>query len=72
MKKYILRPGISLSIVTAGIALSSCEKVDEVPPYKESSSTKVYKLPDPTIMTAEETAELKAIKAEYEAAVNNN
>ena len=43
-----------------------------MPPYKESSSTKVYKLPDPTIMTAEETAELKAIKAEYEAAVNNN
>lgn len=68
MKKYISGIYVMLTVMIAGVALSSCEKVDEVPPYKESSTSKAYKLPDPTLMTADETAEFNAIKAEYEAA----
>ena len=72
MKKYIFRAGLVPVAVIACMALGACEKVDDVPPYKESSTTKAYKLPEPTLMTADETAEFNAIKAAYEAAMNNN
>lgn len=69
MKKHIIPAIILLVSVASGVALSSCEDIDEVPPYKESSSSKAYKLPDPTLMTPDETAEYNAIRAEYEAAI---
>ena len=68
MKKYISSACLPLIAAAAAIAMSACEKVEEVPPYKESSYNKAYKLPDPTLMTPDETAEFNAIKAEYDAA----
>lgn len=68
MKKHINGAFLILAVVGAGIVMGACEKVDEMPPYKESSASKAYKLPDPTVMTADEVAEFNAIKAEYEAA----
>lgn len=68
MKKYIQYIGVSLAVAVAGVVLGACDKIDDVPPYKESSTSKAYKLPDPTTMTADETAEFNAIKAEYDAA----
>ena len=56
MKKYIQYIGVSLAVAVAGVVLGACEKIDDVPPYKEASTSKAYKLPDPTKMTADETA----------------
>lgn len=47
--------------------LSGCESIDEVPP-KTDTSTKAYKIPDPTPMTSQDYNDYNAIRAEYEAA----
>ncbi len=47
--------------------LSSCEKYDDLPPIKKNeSASKIYKLPEPKGMTAEDKAKEQEIKKEYD------
>lgn len=51
--------------------LTSCEDIDELPPRTESStSLQYYKMPDPVLLTAEESAQVDAIRQEYEESIN--
>ena len=53
-------------LIWAGFACEACEEIDEVPPRNENStSNKVYKMPTPVPLTADETSEIDKIKAEY-------
>lgn len=67
MKKYIY---IIIGVIgfSIGLAFTSCERYDEMPPRQETSVTsKRYKLPDPVILSADEQAEVAQIRAEYNA-----
>lgn len=66
MKKSIYI-GIAIAALSV-VGLTSCESIDEVPPYKESTTGKVYKIADPKPMTAQDVADFNAIRAEYEEA----
>lgn len=45
---------------------SACEDIDEVPPRRESVGVMdYYKLPDPVVLNADETAVIDAVKEEY-------
>lgn len=47
--------------------LYSCEKYDDLPPIKkQESANRIYKLPEPKAMTAEDKAKEQKIKEEYE------
>ena len=53
-------------LLWAGLVCAACEDINDVPPRDDSStSNKVYKMPDPVPLTADETAEIDKIKAEY-------
>lgn len=53
-------------LIWAGFTCVACEEIDEVPPRNENStSNKVYKMPAPVPLTADETSEIDKIKAEY-------
>lgn len=47
---------------------SACDKVDDMPPITDNNTTgsRSYRLPDPTVNTATEKQEADAITAEYE------
>ena len=47
---------------------SACDKADDMPPITDNNTTgsRSYRLPDPTVNTATEKQEADAITAEYE------
>lgn len=73
MRKHIYN---WLFVATLGIictATVSCEKVDELPPINDTStSSKHYKVDDPTLPTDEQQALYEEIKAEYEDATSGS
>lgn len=58
------------AVAFAASGLQSCGKADELPPVDRNTQTgtRFYKLPDPTLLSTQEKAEVDAIKAEYDAA----
>lgn len=58
---------IILAALSTGLSLCSC-KYDELPP-KTSDASKSYVKPKGEVPTKAETDEVKAIRAEYEAAL---
>lgn len=69
MRKNIYNILIAVSLLMAGMATTSCEKVDELPPINDTgNSSKHYKVDDPTLPTDEQQAAYEEIKAEYNAA----
>lgn len=71
MKKYKFFVTLSCVFATS-ILFSSCEKYDEVPPIKETTSNRSYYINPPTAMTPSETAEYNAIVAEYDSATKKS
>lgn len=70
MKKKIYGGMFIVSLMLSIALYTSCEKIDELPPQSDTTfSSKTYKLPNPTVLSAEEIAEYNAIKAEYEAGI---
>lgn len=67
MKRYIFATIFTICIASC---ICSCENIDELPPIKESTSGKSYKLPDPQLMNAADHAAFEAIRAEYKAATD--
>lgn len=60
-----------VAAVTIMLSLVACNNEDEVVPLtKENSSTKVYKVPDPELLTADEQADVQSIRDEYRDATN--
>ncbi len=47
------------------MTLTSCEDIEEIPPMKDSSTGKCYKIPDPVVMDAADNAAYESIKDEY-------
>ncbi|MBD3588472.1 hypothetical protein [Bacteroides sp. GM023] len=43
----------------------ACENIEELPPKEQSGSSNVYKIADPVVLNATETAIIDAIKQEY-------
>lgn len=69
MRRTIYNILFAAALTVASVALSSCEKVDELPPVSDTNNiNKYYKLDDPTYMNSEQQAQYSEIKAEYEAA----
>lgn len=69
MKIINMRTLYILLISTCALfAFTACEDIDEVPPMKESTSGKIYKIPDPEPMNASDVAAFNSIRAEYEQA----
>lgn len=67
MKKYL----ILLVAAGAAAALTSCGgKYDETPPINDGYASK-FILPSPTLLTAEEKAEVEALRAEYNESTAN-
>lgn len=68
MKTTIHIPRILLGALaaTSMLMMCSCDHIDEVPPMKESTTNKSYKIPDPTPMTAADNAIYNEIRAEYQ------
>lgn len=65
--KPIYKWMMAVALVAGGMSFSACEDVDEVPPRETTvDSNKTYKMPDPVILTAEESAEVDKIRKEYE------
>ena len=59
------------SLCTSAFLFTSCEEIDELPPRTDAStSSQYYKLPDPVLLTAEESAQVDAIRQEYEQSLN--
>lgn len=54
-----------MAAVLGSLSLTSCEDIDEVPPMKDSSAGKSYKLPDPVVMDAADNAMYESIRSEY-------
>lgn len=68
MKKiaqYLLLAMIAFVCVNV---FSACDKADDMPPITDNNTTgsRSYRLPDPTVNTATEKQETDAITAEYE------
>ena len=67
---------IALFILAGSLCISAplftaCEDIDELPPRTDSStSLQYYKMPDPVILTAEESAQVDAIRQEYEQSIS--
>ncbi len=61
---------ISIIVCTFGIVLSSCEKIEEIPPRQEGSADRAYKMPDPTPLTIDELTIVEQIREEYKNNVN--
>lgn len=65
--KAIYKWMMAVALVVGGMSFSACEDVDEVPPRDTTvDSNKTYKMPDPVILTAEESAQVDEIRKEYE------
>lgn len=68
----------ALFILTGSLCMSAplftaCENIDELPPRTETStSSQYYKMPDPVLLTAEESAQVDAIRKEYEESIKTN
>ncbi len=70
MMKHIFY--LCMAVIMTATIFTSCEKVDEVPPRSDSStSTKIYKLPDPERLSTDELKQVNAIKSEYASNVAN-
>ncbi len=63
MNKYIIA-----SAILGACFLASCESIDELPPIKDSTSGKSYRIHEPEPMSSQDFAALNAISQEYEAA----
>lgn len=71
MKKKVYSGLFMISLFLFGVVYTACEDIDELPPQSDTNFlNKTYKLPNPTILTAEEVAEYNAIKAEYEDSIS--
>lgn len=66
MKRIIICGGVFAAILLSLSALTSCEDIDEVPPMKDSSTGKTYKIPDPEVMDAGDRSVYDSIKDEYD------
>ncbi|MDR2282213.1 MAG: hypothetical protein LBE37_03340 [Sphingobacterium sp.] len=53
---------VALLVITA---LAACKKLDEVPPKTDTTSTKNYNLPRPTVLTQEERDFVLKERQEY-------
>ena len=63
--------GLSCCTLFALLSLASCDNENEVVPItKENASAKRYKLPDPVLLTPEESAEVQRMRDEYRQATN--
>ncbi len=51
------------------IALNACKKPDEVPPYK-TTYEREFGIPQPSLLTDWERAEIEARTEEYESSIN--
>lgn len=72
MKKIITLYVLAAMSMVASLALTSCEKFNEVPPQANRTvGENRYKLPSPTPLSENETAEVQAIKAEYQTGTSN-
>lgn len=71
MRKTINIIALLCAAAGVGLCVTSCEKYDEVPPIKETTSNRTYYINPPTVMSPTETAEYNAIVAEYESATTN-
>lgn len=63
MKKLIV------IMVLFAIALNACKKPDEVPPYK-TTYEREFGIPQPSLLTDWERAEIEARTEEYESSIN--
>ncbi len=66
--KNILKGTTLLMLISAPLFLPSCENIDEVPPYKETTSGKTYKIPDPEPMNSVDFETFNEIRDEYQQA----
>lgn len=68
--KIFNRKKIHLLLIATGVlfTFAACEDIDEVPPMKDSTSGKTYKIPDPEPMNASDVAAFNSIRDEYEQA----
>ena len=65
--KAIYKWMMAVALVAGGMSFSASEDVDELPPRDTNTVTgKTYKMPDPVILTAEESAQVDEIRKEYE------
>lgn len=68
IRLFILAWPVCCALATA---LAACNNENEVVPLnKTNSSTKVYKLPDPVLLTDEEQEAVQAVRDEYREATN--
>ncbi len=67
MKKII----ITLVLIGSGVLLSTCNKVDELPPVSESTSNKNYRMPDPVPLSIQEAELVDEIRREYRNSLPN-
>lgn len=65
MKKIIIYGTALMALLAVQVALTSCEDIEEVPPMKDSSAGKSYKIPDPVVMDAADVAAYESIRDEY-------
>lgn len=65
MKKTIIYCAFVMVAFAGQMTLTSCEDIEEVPPMKDSSTGKSYKIPDPVVMDAADNAAYESIKDEY-------
>lgn len=71
MKKHIYNWLFIAALGVISMASISCEKVDELPPINDTStSSKHYKVDEPTLPTDEQQALYEEIRAEYNDATN--
>ena len=64
---------ITACLLCCGVAaaLTACNNEDEVVPLTDQNvGSKVYKVPDPVLLTEEEQTEVQAIRSEYRNATN--
>ena len=67
MKKIIYNGTLILSLLCSSALYSACSSPDELVPFpeEESSTSQVYKMPDPVILNDSETAIVNDIQKEY-------
>lgn len=65
MKRYMTYAVALVALIASQSILTACEDIDEVPPMKDSSTGKSYKIPDPVIMDAADVAAYEEIRDEY-------
>lgn len=63
--RLIYRYTLIALLLLASCAYFACEDIDEVPPKEERGSSETYKVADPVVLNADETAVIDAIKLEY-------